>query len=112
MYYLKRTLVWTPSQQMPILKAVKMHLVKHCLSKVESSYVCPKCPNRNRFTFSTQCVYAMPLRLPNARQPYWSYSDSYFAKFTTSSCKKSVYLWKAEYRVSQHKVNCLSKDVY
>lgn len=61
--------------------------------------------------FSACAVKPMPLRLPDARQPRWSYSNSHFAKVTTSGCKKSVYLWKAEYRVSQHKVNCISKYV-
>lgn len=62
--------------------------------------------------FSTYVLSPMALRIGDARQPCWSYSDSHFGKVTTSGCRKSVYLWKAEYRVSQHKVNCVSKYVY
>lgn len=54
----------------------------------------------------------MTLRLGDARQPCWSYSDSNFGPVTASGCRKSVYLQKAEYRVSQHEVNFISKYVY
>lgn len=59
--------------------------------------------------FSACAVNPRPLRLPDARQPCWSYSDSHFAKVTTSGCMKKL---KAEYGVSQHKVNWISKYVY
>lgn len=100
-YYLMKTLVQTPCQQMFVSGRIKnMHLVKHCLGKVVSSYVCPNRPKRNRFIFSIQCTCSKSCAPETSRcqavllellcQPV----RHNFAKVTTLGCEKSVYLGK------------------